>query len=371
MHAGSHPEKTGRVTLREIAATSGVAVSTASRVLSRARRGEPPTSEVAVRVLAVAEEMGYERDLYAASLRTQRTHMIGVLVPQLTDVVLSTIYEGIDQAAAQSGYQTVVANTLDSPDEQRRRAETLLHRRVDGLIFGDARTDNPFLDDLAARDVPFALVSRRHAPYTSVTCDDFEGGRLVGNHLADLGHRRIAVIAGQPYASTGIDRTAGCLEALAERGIEVPPARVVHSTFDAEGGRVATTRVMRARKPPTAIFVVNDVTAIGAMGALRDLGYEVGHDIAVVGFNDISIAAELPVPLTRMGAETVRVLLHRLTGEPGASASESSEISLSPRLVVRESSDPSTQSSTLARPRLAATAPRSTRRGQRTPRRVR
>src|SRR4051812_2770954 len=181
MPAGAHPDKAGRVTLRQIAEASGVAVSTASRVLSRARRGDAPMSDVAVRVLAVAEEMGYERDLYAASLRTQRTHMIGVLVPQLTDVVLSTIYGGIDQAAAQSGYQTVVANTLDSPAEQRRRAETLLNRRVDGLIFGDARTDNPFLDDLATRGVPFALVSRRHAPYPAVTCDDFEGGRLVGN----------------------------------------------------------------------------------------------------------------------------------------------------------------------------------------------
>lgn len=368
MPAGAGPQRAGRVTLRQIAEASGVAVSTASRVLSSARRGETPGSDVAMRVLAVAMEMGYERDVHAASLRTRRTHMIGVLVPQLTDVVLSTIYGGIDEAATELGYQTVVANTLDSPAEQRRRAETLLSRRVDGLIFGDARTDNPFLDDLAARNVPFVLVSRRHPPYASVSCDDFEGGRMVGNHLADLGHRDIAVIAGQPYTSTGIDRTAGCLDALSERGIEVPPARIVHSTFDAEGGRIGTTKLMLGDNPPTAIFVVNDVTAIGAMGALRDLGHEVGRDVALVGYNDISIAVELPVPLTsvrspltRMGAESVRSLFRRLTGEPDVATGDSTDVTLYPRLIVRDSSSLSARQSPRLRRRFSTSAPKGSR----------
>ena len=199
------------VTLKDIAREAGVSLSTASRVLSRARNGEPIDTPIATRVVAVAAELKYKPNLFAASLRTNRTHMLGVLVPHLTDVVLSTIYEGIDARASAAGYQTVVANTMDDPREQRLRAETLLDRGVDGFVFGDAQIDDPFLDELARRGVPFVLVSRRHPPYDSATCDDSAGGRLVGNHLADLGHREIAIIAGQPYASTGIDRTEGCL----------------------------------------------------------------------------------------------------------------------------------------------------------------
>jgi LacI family transcriptional regulator len=339
-----------RVTLRDIAEAAGVALSTASRVLSRAREGHAPRSEAAARVLAVADEMNYERDLFAASLRTRRTQMLGVLVPRLTDVVLSTMYEGIDEAASALGYQTVVANTLDSPEEQRRRAEMLIGRRVDGLILGDARVDDPYLDQLAARGVPFVLFNRRHEPYDSVSCDDVAGGRLVGNHLADLGHRRIAIIAGEPYARTAIDRVAGCVAALAERGIEVPSSSIIPSHFDAEGGRGAANRLLRTKTPPSAIFAVNDMTAIGAMGALRDQGYQVGVDVAVVGFNDISIASELSVPLTtvrspltEIGQHVARLLIARLTTDESRAdaAREPTEIRLPPRLVVRASSDPS------------------------------
>jgi LacI family transcriptional regulator len=258
--------------------------------------------------------------------------------------VLSTIYEGIDRAATELGYQTVVANTLDSPDEQRRRAELLLSRRVDGLILGDAHAGGPFLAELTERGTPFVLVSRTHDGFDSVTADDYAGGRLVGTHLADLGHRRIGIIAGQPYASTGRERAKGCADALAERGIDTPRDLMVHSTFDADGGRTATLRLMRKKRPPTAIFAVNDITAIGVMGALRDLEYKIGTDVAVVGFNDISIARDLPVPLStvrsaldQMGAEAARMLVARLRGETRDSPRQQR---LPTQLVVRESSDP-------------------------------
>lgn len=341
-----------RVTLKDVAREAGVSMSTASRVLARARTGGSVDTVAATRVMAVAAALEYEPNLFAASLRTKRTHMLGVLVPHLTDVVLSTIYEGIDARASAAGYQTVVANTMDDPEEQSARAERLLHRGADGLVFGDTQLDNPYLDELARRGVPFVLVSRRHPPYDSVTCDDFTGGRLVGNHLADLGHREIAIIAGQPYASTGIDRTEGCVVALRERGIQLPPAGIVHSAFDAEAGHRAALTVMSRPTPPTAIFAVNDMTAIGAMGALRDLGYTAGRDVAVVGFNDISIAAELPTPLTtvrsplrEMGSEAARLLLQRLQqrGKKVADA-PAAEIRLQPQLIVRDSSDGSVDS---------------------------
>jgi LacI family transcriptional regulator len=342
------------VTLKDIAREAGVSLSTASRVLSRARNGTVPETSTAKRVLAVAVRLDYVPNLFAASLRNHRTRMLGVLVPHLTDVVLSTIYEGIDEHASAADYQTVVANSMDDPREHRLRAERLLQRGVDGLIFGDAQVSDPYLDELARREVPFVLVSRRHHPYDSVTCDDTAGGRLVGNHLADLGHRAIAIIAGQPYASTGVDRTQGCLAALRERGIEVPADRVLHSRFDAQSGHLVATRLLIDSPELTAIFAVNDITAIGAMGALRDVGIRVGHDVAVVGFNDISIAADLPTPLTsvrsplkQMGREAAGLLLQRLGSELVGSGSSPTERRLHPQLIVRESSDVSIDSRSL------------------------
>ncbi len=336
-------------TLKDIAREAGVSLSTASRVLARARNDEPVNTPAASRVLIAAGNLDYKPNLFAASLRTKRSGMLGVLVPHLTDIVLSTIYEGVDARASEAGYQTVVANTMDDPNQQRMRAERLLQRGVDALLFGDARIDNDFLDELAQRGIPFALVSRRHSPYDSATCDDNTGGDLVGNHLADLGHRQIAIIAGHRYASTGVDRTAGCLKTLADRGIDVPPERVMYLGFDAESGRLATRQLMAAPVKPTAIFAVNDMAAIGVMGALRDLGYTPGRDVAVVGFNDISIAVDLPIPMTsvhsplkEMGDTAVGLLLDRLKRyAPGAAVAEPKQVRLQPRLIVRESSDPS------------------------------
>ena len=111
------------------------------------------------RIFALAEERGYRKNPYAASLRTAKSHMIGVVVPRLQDYVLATMYEGIDEAASEHGYFTVVSNSLDDPAAHRAKAEKLLDRRADGLIFGDALFEDPFLDELADRGVAFTLVS--------------------------------------------------------------------------------------------------------------------------------------------------------------------------------------------------------------------
>lgn len=327
-----------RVTLRDVAEQAGVHVSTVSRVLSRPGGG---TGATATRVHRIAAELGYRPDPYAASLRTHRSRAFGVLVPALTDLVLATVYDEIEQCATTLGYHTFVANTRDDMAEQRRRVDLLLDRRVDGLVLGDARLDDTLVDELAARGVPFVLVSRRQGDHPAVTCDDTLGGRLAAQHLLRLGHRQVAVVAGEPYASTGHDRTAGFIAVCREQGVEVPPSRVVQSRFDVSGGRQAADRLLDQPDRPTAVFVVNDFAAVGVMGALRDRGLRAGHDVAVVGYNDVSIAAELPTaltsvrsPLRTMGAKAVTMLVERLVGRSVTS------VRLAPQLIVRASSDP-------------------------------
>ena len=331
---------TSPVTLRTMAERLGLHVSTVSRVLHAHpdERGRAASGATVERIRSLADELGYRPNPHAASLRTRRSNLVGVLVPRLSDIVLATIYEGIEEAAGSHGLSTFVTNTRDVPAEQRARTEMVLGRRVDGLIFGDAYADARFLDEIATRKVPFVLVSRRAGPYPSVTCDDYAGGRLVAEHLLERGHRDVAVIAGEPYASTGIDRTAGFVDTFADAGIKIPSERIVQSRFDARGGRGGAEQLLGAGEPPSAIFVVNDFAAIGAMGALRDHGLRVGADVAVAGFNDTPLAAELPVPLTtvrspmhEMGRRGLEMLVRLIQGadvEPER---------LRPELVVRES----------------------------------
>jgi LacI family transcriptional regulator len=333
-----------RVTLKDIAQDAGVSVTTASRALHGVTGGaRAPSADTAARVRAAAARLGYSRDQLASGLRTRHSRLLGMLVPRLSDYVLATIYEGVEEAARLAGYRTVVANTYDDPDEQRARAEVMLDHRVEGLIIGDASERGDLLDDLERRGVPYVLVSRRTGTHPAVTGDDVTGGRLVAEHLLDRGHVRAAVLAGEHYASTGSDRTRGFLERWSAAGRTVPADRVVHGPFDAGGGRQAMQRVLDTPgPPPTAVFAVNDFAAIGAMGALRDAGLRVGRDVAIVGYNDVSLAAELPIPLStvatpnlEMGRRGVELLVEILDGgRPGS-------VLLPPQLRIRASSDPS------------------------------
>ncbi|SEG82616.1 transcriptional regulator, LacI family [Actinacidiphila yanglinensis] len=337
-----HLDKAGRPTLATVATLAGVHPSTASRALSSSLKGgvRVGSADTVGRIRRIAEEVGFSRNLHAAGLRTQRTSLAGVLVPRLTDLVLATIYEGIDEEARHRGYQTFVANTNDDEAERASKLAMLLARQVDGIVLGDARIDDDeIIEQLQARHVPFVLVSRRSQRHPSVTCDDYAGGRLAAQHLLELGHRRVAVIAGEEYASTGLDRTRGFADACREAGHPLAPELVVPSPFDVAGGRHACQQILNTPgPPPTGIFAVNDFAAIGALGTLRSTGATAGRDIAVIGYNDISLASELPLPLSsvrsplhEMGAEAMRLLLAGMDGE------EMTSRTLRPSLAARES----------------------------------
>ncbi|CAI0932198.1 LacI family DNA-binding transcriptional regulator [Serratia entomophila] len=331
------------VTLKALAARLGMHVSTISRVLNGSQDDASLAAapETVLRIRQLAAELNYRPNPHATSLKTQRSQVIGVLVPRLSDLVLATIYEGIDEAAAQNRIFTFVSNTHDQPAIQQERGEMALARRVDGLIIGDAHitSDNHFLANIAARGVPFVLVSRRAGDYFSVTCDDYRGGQLAAQHLIEQGHRRIAIIAGEPFASTGLDRTAGFIDYCLQAGVEIPDSWVISSHFDTLSGHQAGLKLLSGPRPPSAVFAVNDFLAIGLMGAARDRGLTPGLNIAIVGFNDTPLAAQLPIalssirsPMREMGYRAVELLLQRMKGKAAGS------LRLEPSLIVRDSS---------------------------------
>lgn len=333
-----------RTTLRSLAAQLDVHVSTVSRVLNgtEADARRAASSEMIERIRNLAQELNYRPNRQAIGLKTSQSRLIGVVVPRLTDLVLATIYEGIDAAAKDSKYLTFVGTTLDVPESQSEFCEMALDQSVEGLIIGDARTDHiAYLDDLARRNIPLVLVSRHAAAHCSVTCDDVLGGRMAADHLVGLGHTKIALFAGEPYATTGLDRAAGFLQRCTELGIHIPPQWIINSGFDTRSGRKVGEEMFSGSDLPTAVFAVNDFLAIGLMGALRDCGIQVGQDVAVVGFNDTPLAAELPIgltsigsPMEQMGYRGIELLLEIIKG--GQPESER----LQPTLHVRESTRP-------------------------------
>ena len=332
--------RSDRVTLRTIADTAGVHVSTVSRILNNQLGGSQHTAspETVNRVLAVATDLRYTPNQSARSLRTRRSSHIGVLVPTLTDIVLATIYEGIEEAAERHGYSTYVTNSLDDPARRERQTATMLARNPDAMIFGDAESNGDFLERQRRKGVPFCLVSRRVNGFLSATTDDYRGGQLAAEHLLELGLFKAALLSGKPFASTAIDRTAGFVDTFRDAGHPIPNHLILYGPFDTAGGREAMQSILSTGVTLDAVFATNDFAAIGAMGALRDAGLLAGADVAVIGYNDVPLSEAIPMPLTtvhsahnRMGQEAVELIVSLLNGEQPTS------VLLPPTLVVRES----------------------------------
>lgn len=295
------PEPVRRVTLAAIARHAQVHVSTASRALSEDPAGVG--AETAKRVRELASMMGYRRDVRAAGLRTGSSRLIGVLVPRLTDLALATIYESIDIAASAAGYGTVVANTLDDTEHRMVRVEAMLSMGIDGMIIGDSHIGDTVGNELQGRGVPYVLVMRRLEGHLSVTTDDYRGGRLAAEHLLELGHKRVGVVVGDQLASTGRERTLGFCQAYETAGYPIAEQYVIESEFSTPAGVRAGSALLALQDPPTAIFAVHDLIALGVMGAVHEAGRQLGSEIALVGYNNLELVSTLPVSLTSVSSD--------------------------------------------------------------------
>lgn len=309
-------------TMKEIAERAGVHVSTVSRVL---RQAEPVDgwSAAAQRVREVADELGYRPNLWAASLRTRRTTTIGAVMPRLTDGVVATIYQGVEEAARAAGYSVLLSSPPDDPAEQRTAIELLAGRQVDGLILSSLHSPAAaFVDDLNLTVPAVALNRHGSSGLPFAGGDDVLGGRLAAEHLLRCGYQRIAAVGGPLFATTGHDRLAGFLAALSEGGAALPADRIAHARMDVQGGIDAARTLLTGPDRPDAVFCVSDTMAIGLLGVARDLGLSIPDDLGLVGYNDIPVAAQLPVPLTtivtpahRIGEASVHLLLTLISGD--------------------------------------------------------
>lgn len=295
--------------------------------------------ETIKRIRDLAREYGYTPNPHAISLKTSQSRWIGVTVPRLSDYVWAAIYEGLEEYAIARNYFAYVTNGYDDPVCRRRQISMAEARRVDGMILGDVHLTAETLELLGELQIPFVTALRYAGNYPSVTVDDYDGGRQAAKHLFERGHRNVGVLAGQKDTSIGRDRTRGFVEFFQEAGYPIAPERTVHSHVSVEEGRQCTQHLLTSFPKITGIYGTNDFAAIGAMWALRDAGHTVGRTMALLGYNDMPLASELPIPLTtlrspfrKIGALAMEVLLGMLAGENPES------VLLKPDLIVRESS---------------------------------
>ena len=337
------PMARAKVTIHDVANAVGVHPSTVSRVLNANTR-HMVTAEIAQRVMEATRALGYHPNALAHSLRTRRSNTIGVLIPDITNPVFPPILRGIEDGLAAAGYTAMIANTDGAADRANLILEGMLARRVDGFILATAQRKDPTIDRCVAEDIPLVLINRTTKSTgraISVVTDDAAGIALTVAHLAGLGHKRIAHIAGPLQLSTGYERHRGFIAAMDSVGLERQPALIaVAEAFSEHAGERAMLTLLDRNKKFTAVVTGNDLLALGAYDALKARGLNCPHDISITGFNDMPFVDKVNPPLTtvriqhyEMGMRAAGAVLERIR-EPGT---RGADIRLEPALVVRGS----------------------------------
>lgn len=307
-------------TIGDVARRAGVGVGTVSRVLNdRPKVG----AETRARVLAAIAELDYVPSETARTLSWGRSKTVAVVSVHLVIPSVIERIRGIEQALTVAGLDLMIRNveTVDRRDEVvRQMART---DRVDGAVFISIAPRNDELAQIRRSGLPIVLIDANHRSVPRVVCDDVAGGRIAAGHLLDLGHTRIGFVGDPPRSDLGVPssqlRLQGARETLAERGLDIPPDRVVHGEHSRAGGQRSALKILSGPKPPTAIITANDTLAFGVLAAARELGLDVPRDLSVVGYDDVEAAdlvrlTTVHQPLQESGTEAVRRLLALLDG---------------------------------------------------------
>lgn len=329
----------GSVSLKQLADRLGLSPATVSVVINRSPVADTISQETKNLILASARKFNYRPNFFARSLRTQRSLTIGVLVPEVSDGYATMVLSGIEDHLLRAGYFYFVASHRHRADLIDEYPKLFLDRAVDGII----AVDTPWHHKLR---VPVVTVSgHNEAPgVVNVVLDHELAANLALRHLTGLGHRRIAFIKGQAFSSDTEVRWNAILKAASQSGIGISPKLTVQLEGDEASPRLGykvTTALVKSREPFTAVFAFNDISAMGAIRALRESGLRVPEDVSVVGFDDIQSAAyqnpsltTVRQPLRKMGATAAETLLRRI--RPASPRPTMEQITVAPELIVRE-----------------------------------
>ena len=333
------------VTLRDVASRASVDPSTASRALSDANR-HLLSAETVARVLRAAQDLEYRPNPLARGLRTNQTHTVGMLVPDLTNPFFPPIVRGIEEELRRSGYTLILATTDNDAAHEDTVTSSMLARQIDGLIVATARPDVASPEWADKQSTPLVLVNRSEPDHDFpwVIPDDRNGVRDVMDHLVGLGHRRIGHVSGPKMLSTTKSRYDAYRNELRRLRLGQDKQLVAFATrFSIEAGAKACRELIDRDVDFTAIFAADDLVAIGCLEILSEAGLRVPGDVSLVGFNDMFLVNKLNpalttvhVPKYEMGVTAARLLLDGINDTEDAER----HVSLPLRMVVRDSTAP-------------------------------
>jgi DNA-binding LacI/PurR family transcriptional regulator len=316
------------VTMRDVARAANVSQSTVSRILSPATSSSKVliSEETKERVLAVIMELGYHPNQYARSLRGKKSHMIGMLIADISNPFYHPMVRAVQDVASQYHYSVMIANSDHLREKEILFCEALLRRPVDGAVIIPYHLTDEDLQNLIARTGMSISAVGDHIqhPEVDVTYANDSRASYDAIHwlIEQRGHRRIAMICGNREFPVTVRRSGAFCKAMADAGLPVPDEYVIEGEWSVEAGRRAITSLLALPEPPTAVFAASDTLAIGALEAALEMNYRIPEDLAIIGFDDIPAASWVRPRLTtvaqhpgEMGTILAKALFQRILGE--------------------------------------------------------
>ena len=335
-----------KVTLKDIARESGYSITTVSRALG----GFSDVNEqTRAHILQIASELGYQPNLIARQLQSQRTFTVGMIIPASEqceeDDFFSTLLKGVTYTAARHRYDVLVSGLLTDSDEMGTYRAFVGGNRVDGMILARTRRNDPRIAYLKQVGMPFVVAGRsspdEESDFPYIDADSQLGIKLLVAHFVAYGHRHIGLILPPESVAYTSYRLSGYQDGLAEAGLPFNPAYLTHGDLRREGGFAGARRLIEAQPELTAIIASNDLMALGAMQAVQEHGLSVGQDVAIGGFDDIPAAQHtvpslttVRQPICEIGGWLTDMLLQIINDQPP----DQRGILVAPELMIRESS---------------------------------
>ena len=329
-------------TIRDVAKRAGVAPITVSRVINNSG---PVSPETRARVEAAIAELHYVPNTLARSLRFKETHTLALILTDIINPFWTTVARGVEDTASMRGFSVIVCNTDDSAEKQARYVDLVLQKQVDGVILVPLPEAPEIVTSIQRQRVPVVLLDAPmpDAQVDVVRADSQEAGYQLVRYLLDLGHRRIAMLAGPQNHFTSKERVAGYRRAMEEAGL-ADAVSIYYDSYNRQGGYRSTQRLLASGSLPTALVAANNFIAVGAIVALREAGLSVPQDVSLACVDDIPVAAMIDPFLTvaaqpayDIGQKATQLLLARLAGE---APPEPQEIVLPVEIIVRKSCRP-------------------------------
>jgi LacI family transcriptional regulator len=314
--------KSSQVTIKDIAKALGISASTVSRALKDHPDISPKTKDA---VKELAEKLHYEPNAIALSLRNANTKTLGVLIPQIVHFFFSSVVSGIEETAYKSGYTVIFCQSNEDYEKEKEMIQTLLSKRVDGILASVSKTTTKFdhFYDVKNNNIPLVFYDRVcNIPNTDrVIVDDYTGAYNAVSHLIEQGYKRIAHLATSQELHIGRNRRNGYIQALKDHGLEVDEEIILRCDTD-QHAKKSIPYLLSLQKKVDGIFAVNDLTAMSAITIIKQSGYSIPGDIAVIGFSNTLYASMIDPPLTsieqhgfEMGRKAASMLIERIQSD--------------------------------------------------------